>query len=161
MVLCCKYVIIKRKREPKNSNVLMHTLKNLVLLAICTFRQMQCLSHMQFHQYQGYIQINEKNRIIPCLFLLIKIAKGSQHLSRQQNNIETSQHWYIPILPLLGYLQTAYPSSFVCDRGSIKVFIFIYPKYKACRRVLGVSFTESQVSSIEIQFKRLNLGQMK
>ena len=37
----------------------------------------------------------------------------------------------------------------------IEVLIFIYPKRKACRRVLGVSSAESCVSSIRTQFERL------
>jgi len=44
---------------------------------------------------------------------------------------------------------------------SIEVLIFIYPKRKACLRILGVSFAESWVSSIGVQFKWLNLGRVK
>ena len=47
------------------------------------------------------------------------------------------------------------------DIGSIEVLIFIYPKHMACRRVLGVSSVDSWVSSIGIQFERLNLGRVK
>jgi len=45
--------------------------------------------------------------------------------------------------------------------GGIEVLIFIYPKRKAHRRVLGVSSIESWVSSTRIQIERLNLCQVK
>jgi len=45
--------------------------------------------------------------------------------------------------------------------GNIEVLIFIYPKRKAYDRVLRVSSAESWVSSTQIQFKRLSLGQVK
>jgi len=44
---------------------------------------------------------------------------------------------------------------------SIEVLIFKNPKSKASRRVHGVSFIESWVSSTRIQFERLNLGRVK
>jgi len=47
------------------------------------------------------------------------------------------------------------------EMGNIEVLIFINPKRKACRRVLGVSSAESWVSSTGIQFERLNLGRVK
>ena len=45
--------------------------------------------------------------------------------------------------------------------GSIEVLIFIYPKRKACCRVLGVLLAESWVLSTGIQFERFNLSQLK
>jgi len=40
---------------------------------------------------------------------------------------------------------------FVSDIWRIEVLIFVYPKCKACRQVLRVSFAESSVLSTEIQ----------
>jgi len=45
--------------------------------------------------------------------------------------------------------------------GKFEVLIFIYPKRKACHRVLRVSSAESCGSSIGIQIELLNLGRVK
>ena len=45
--------------------------------------------------------------------------------------------------------------------GKFEVLIFIYPKRKACHRVLRVSSAESWFSSTKIWFERLKLGQAK